>query len=201
MPRINFMRQLIIYGAILFMSFSLGCGGCEDETSTKQDQNYDDIRDKTDVFMPDVCEDNDNDGFFYGLKCAPQMPRDCNDTVASINPDAMEICDDRVDNNCDGQVDEGCRDCEEVTTKPCSSDVGTCKAGIRECVNGSWSNCSGVEPAVETCDGKDNDCDGEIDEDPQVLCDDGLLCNGTETCSNGTCETSDPPDCSAFDSP
>ena len=32
---------------------------------------------------------------------------DCNDSDAAINPLAVEVCD-GVDNNCDGQVDEGC---------------------------------------------------------------------------------------------
>lgn len=33
---------------------------------------------------------------------------DCNDSEAATNPGASEICDDGVDNNCDGQIDEGC---------------------------------------------------------------------------------------------
>lgn len=43
--------------------------------------------------------DNDGDGF-SGFA-------DCNDSDASINANATEVCD-GVDNNCDGQIDEGC---------------------------------------------------------------------------------------------
>ena len=43
-------------------------------------------------------KDADGDGF--------RAPEDCNDESAAINPDAAELCD-AVDNNCDGNVDEG----------------------------------------------------------------------------------------------
>ncbi|MDP8257437.1 MAG: C25 family cysteine peptidase [Candidatus Alcyoniella australis] len=35
---------------------------------------------------------------------------DCDDGDAAINPDADEVCDDGVDNNCNGEIDEGCGD-------------------------------------------------------------------------------------------
>ncbi|MEA1922677.1 MAG: DUF1566 domain-containing protein, partial [Pseudomonadota bacterium] len=38
---------------------------------------------------------------------------DCNDSIAAINPGATEICGDGVDNNCNGEIDEGC--CAEIT--------------------------------------------------------------------------------------
>jgi len=36
--------------------------------------------------------------------------------------------------------------------------------------------------ALELCDGKDNNCDGEIDEGGDLLCNDGSWCNGDEIC-------------------
>jgi hypothetical protein len=33
---------------------------------------------------------------------------DCDDTKATINPGALEVCGDSIDNNCNGDVDEGC---------------------------------------------------------------------------------------------
>lgn len=82
------------------------------------------------VTNDDDCDDSDNsvgipnityymdlDGDMYGdpnspvLGCAIQIgysPNnlDCDDTDSSVNPDAAEVCDD-IDNNCDGNVDEG----------------------------------------------------------------------------------------------
>jgi hypothetical protein len=57
-------------------------------------------------------------------------PADCNDNDASINPNAREICGDKKDNNCNGQVDEGCFPCDvdgDNHTTPNNTDVN-CQA-------------------------------------------------------------------------
>jgi len=71
-----------------------------------------------------------------------------------------ETCD-GVDNDCDGETDE---DLFELCSTPCGT-------GYRQCVedgSGVWTMCSAKQPAPETCNSIDDDCDGEIDED--LLC-------------------------------
>lgn len=66
------------------------------------------------------------------------------------------------------------QNCEMGKFYPCYSGdpalagKGICRTGSRECLgDGKWGACNGaVGPGRETdeCDGKDNDCDGEVDE-------------------------------------
>ena len=83
---------------------------------------------------------------------------------------AAEDCDD-IDNNCDGQVDEG------TGGELCklTNEFGSCVAEF-QCLEGALQ-CVGTEPAAEICDGVDNDCNEEVD--------DGL---GTTACGLGPCE-------------
>ena len=54
--------------------------------------------------------------------------------------------------------------------------------------------CVPANPPIEVCDGLDNDCDGNTDETGDSLCDNGLYCDGQETCggTNG-CQDGTPP--------
>lgn len=51
-----------------------------------------------------TCE-QDNDGDGYSTSCG-----DCDDSNQGIRPGAAEVCDGE-DNDCDGEIDEGCSDC------------------------------------------------------------------------------------------
>lgn len=79
--------------------------------------------------------------------------------LGSILP-TPERCDNK-DNDCDGQTDEnnpgGGGSCN--TGRP-----GDCGKGTQVCLNGSLI-CQGATPSSpEVCDGKDNNCNGQIDE-------------------------------------
>ena len=122
-----------------------------------------------------MCTDFDADGF-----CDKREGYDdCNDNRADIHPGAEESCD-GVDNNCNGEVDEGCP-CNSGDTQVCGTDVGACVKGTQTCENGQWGECQGGrQPAAqEDCDDElDNDCDGSINN--------GCACNEGDSRSCGS---------------
>jgi len=91
-----------------------------------------------------------------------------------------ETCDGK-DNNCDGKTDEGCQ-CRNGVTRKCGSSTGICQQGTQTCKTGKWYACVGeVKPGKEVCDGKDNDCNGKVD-DGSNLCPSGQTCQGVKKC-------------------
>ncbi len=58
------------------------------------------------TWPPQDCVDTDSDGYGNPASVSCTYPGfDCNDGDPDVNPGAVEICDDGVDNDCDGDID------------------------------------------------------------------------------------------------
>jgi len=101
---------------------------------------------------------------------------DCNDGSGAVNPGAQEVCDDNVDNDCDGNTDEeGCQGC--ITFYKDQDDDGWGLEADSKCLSAAsgayraiqFEDCDDADDAVnpsvnEVCNAVDDDCDGDTDE-------------------------------------
>lgn len=91
---------------------------------------------------------------------------------------SAEICGNGLDDDRNGNVDDGC-DCVPGATQACYlgspalAGIGACAKGTQTCVAGGtnefkanrWGSCTGsVAPLTESCNGIDDDCNGIVDE-------------------------------------
>jgi len=111
--------------------------------------------------LPSGSSGPDADGDGFSLCAASTADVDCNDQIAGINPRASEVCN-GLDDNCDGQVDEGNPSGIEC---PVPGLSGACRQGITSCATLPLTCQQTVFPVPEiACNGVDDDCDGRVDE-------------------------------------
>ncbi|MFT7623033.1 MAG: hypothetical protein ACI9WU_002210, partial [Myxococcota bacterium] len=89
---------------------------------------------------------------------------DATECSAQPGDQAPELCN-GADDNCDGTVDNLLTDPQD-----CAQQLGVCAGSTQPCVSGGYSSCDAASFGVNfqanefTCDGFDNDCDGDTDE-------------------------------------
>ncbi len=172
------------------------CNGLDEDCDTRIDEGV----------LVTFFADQDGDGYGHPrltmTGCAAPdgyvaRADDCDDLCGACHPDAAEVCE-RLDNDCDGTVDEG------VTVARFSDDDGdgvggapiaACPGAPDTVERGGDCNDLAVTAypgAPERCDGLDNDCGGVVDElypcvrGSAVTCATACGSQGMGTCS-ATC--------------
>ncbi|MGV3620997.1 MAG: hypothetical protein ACO1OB_09270, partial [Archangium sp.] len=97
------------------------------------------------------CEVSNTLGTCFGVKECDLVQ---NAVVCSASEPVAEMCN-GLDDDCDGQVDEG------QMNETCG--VGECVRSVSSCVDGGTAMCTPGDPVTELCNGKDDDCDGTND--------------------------------------
>ena len=157
------------------------------EVCDGQDNNCNGITDGASEAIGKSTFYRDEDGDGYGKSSAittacsaptgyVSIPGDCDDTKSAVNPAGSETCN-GWDDDCDGAVDDADTGVSGRTTyyRDADSDsYGTVSTTKLACLlpSGYVTNAADCNDSVTTispaaaeiCDGKDNDCDGQMDD-------------------------------------
>lgn len=135
------------------------CDGLDNDCDSQTDEDFPNLGGSC-TAGTGVCESSGNvvcDSSGNGTTCD-----------ATPGQGGTEKCGDNKDNNCDGSTDEGFG----VVGQSCTRNKGVCESqGTFQCDpnNPTKTYCDAPDKSnkstSETCDNKDNDCDGSTDED------------------------------------
>ncbi|WP_169791732.1 MopE-related protein [Sandaracinus amylolyticus] len=125
--------------------------------------------------------------------------------VRAVGP-TPEICN-GLDDDCDGTIDDMPTD--PTLGDACGTDTGECVRGAIACTDGRLVCAGSVGATLETCNNRDDDCDGMTDDDPvdvggscgssvgacvpgSLVCSSGsLVCSGGASASSEICDNQD----------
>ncbi len=131
------------------------------------------------TYYADVDEDTYGDELSATTSCTELSGMvteggDCDDAEGGVNPSAEEICD-NIDNDCNGEIDDDATDGSTYYVDSDGDGYGdpdlsetACSAlgGYVDNDEDCNDNLGSINPdGEEVCDGEDNDCDGDTDED------------------------------------
>lgn len=117
-----------------------------------------------------TCEKTASGAYRWSSCTAQQLPKkkeDCN----------------KLDDNCNGLIDEGCP-CPDGSQRACGNSIGDCQQGTQLCLSSKWADScvAYFPPRKELCDGRDNDCNGLVDDKLVKTCPGEC---GFRTCTDG----------------
>jgi hypothetical protein len=186
---------------------SVNAGDCDDSDASVYSGAAENCDNGTDDNCDSLVDYNDGDcrGYVDSDGDGYAASTDCDDSDASVHPGAEEVCDDGLDQDCDGSD----LDCEDVDADsdgyPAATDCDETNPDVHPgaeevCNNGLDDDCDGVDLS---CDSVDDDGDGYTEADGD--CDDtdeDAYPGATEVCYDSIdndCNDSVDDGCPAWD--